>query len=316
MANISGSDMSSRFSNTTMEEETRLSLPVQVSFIISIIINSITCPFTVVFNVLVIVAVKRRPRLQSYSNILLACLAATDAVNGLLVQSSFILWMILKLLGITTEVTVNNFHNSALRASLVCSSLHLMLVTCERLVAIKFTMQYPYIITKQNIKVAVTTFWILPISSEVLKNSIEEPIFSNTLTALVLFSCVLFVAISYVMLYRETRRQEKKIKTQQLPQEEVERFAKESKALKTTVYVVGAVVVCLLPAAIFLFLVLYISVEKIYPSNLYFVYTPWIRTCGMLNSLLNPLIYCWRQQEMRKFVLNRFSAVQEVHPAN
>ena len=40
------------------------------------------------------------------------------------------------------------------------------------------------------------------------------------------------------------------IKTQQLPQEEVERFAKESKALKTTVFAVCAVVLCLLPAAL------------------------------------------------------------------
>ena len=278
-----------------MEEETRLSFPVQVSSSINIIINSITCPFTVGFNMLVIMAVKRRPRLQSYSNILLACLAATDAVNGLLVQSSFILWMILKLLGMNSEATlVAYFHNSALRASLVCSSLHLMLVTCERLLAIKFTVHYPYVITNQNIKVAVTTFWILAISSEVLKNLTDEPIFSNILTALVLFSCVLFVAISYVMLYRETRHHEKKIKAQQLPQEEVERFAKESKALKTTVYVVGAVVMCLLPAAIFVLLVLYISVEKIYQSSLFFVITPWIATSYLLNSLLNPLIYCSR----------------------
>ena len=278
--------MSRKFSNTTMEEETRLSLPAQVSFIINIIINSIMCPFTVVLNVLVIMAMKRRPRLQSYSNILLACLAATDAVNGLVAQSSFILWMILKLLGMTNQKMVLIFHNSALRASLVSSSLHLMLVTCERLVAIKFTIHYPYVITKQNIKVAVTAFWILAISSEVLKNLIDQTIISNTVTALSLFACVLFVAISYVMLYRETRRHEKKIETQQLPQEEVERFAKESKALKTTVYVVGAVVMCLLPAAFLLLSV--VGRQKLQQSLLFLVYTPWIRTCGMLNSLLNP----------------------------
>ena len=317
MANISGSDMSSRFSNTTMEEETRLSLPAQVSLIINIIINSITCPFTVVLNVLVIMAVKRRPRLQSYSNILLACLAATDAVNGLLVQPLIILWMTLKLLGLTSHNSVlDSFQNSAVRASLVCSSLHLMLVTCERLVAIKFTLHYPYVVTKQNIKVAVTAFWILAISSEVLKNLMEQTTISNTVAALSLFTCVLFVAISYAMLYRETRRHEKKIKTQQLPQEEVERFAKESKALKTTVYVVGAVVVCLLPATVYILLLLSVSGQKLTQSSLFFVFTPCIFTSGMLNSLLNPLIYCWRQQEMRKFVINRFSAVQEVHVAS
>ena len=37
------------------------------------------------------------------------------------------------------------------------------------------------------------------------------------------------------------------IKTQQMPQEEVERFAKDNKALKTTVYVVGALALCFSP---------------------------------------------------------------------
>ena len=37
------------------------------------------------------------------------------------------------------------------------------------------------------------------------------------------------------------------IKTQQLPLDEVDRFVKESKALKPTVYVIGAVALCFLP---------------------------------------------------------------------
>jgi len=60
-----------------MGEEIKLSDPAQVSFIINLIVNGITCPFTVLINVLVIMAVKRRRRLQGNSNILLACLAAT-----------------------------------------------------------------------------------------------------------------------------------------------------------------------------------------------------------------------------------------------
>ena len=56
-------------------------------------------------------------------------------------------------------------------------------------------------------------------------------------------------------MYHETRRHEKKMKTQQLPQKEVERFAKESKALKTTVFVVSAVMLSFLYMAISLLLV-------------------------------------------------------------
>ena len=97
------------------------------------------------------------------------------------------------------------------------------------------------------------------------------------------------------------------IKTQQLPQEEVERFTKESKALTTAVSVVGAVVLCFLPLAL---TVLSYAFELNLGLTNSFV-APWIRTFGMLNStvnsLLNSLIYCWRQKGMRRFVLSNFA---------
>ena len=84
---------------------------VEVSNILSIIINSITCPFTVLLNVLVIMAVKRRPRLESNTNILLACLAVTDALTGLTTQPSFITWKMLEVQKPETGITqVKDFH--------------------------------------------------------------------------------------------------------------------------------------------------------------------------------------------------------------
>ena len=300
-------------------------VPVLVSLISTVIINGISCPFTVLLNVLVIMAVKRRPRLQTNTNILLACLAATDAVlTGLLVQPSFILWKTLQLLGRTRQETVEAilFHNSSLRTAFMFSSLHLMLVTGERLVAIKFFTRYPYVVTKQNIKRAVTVLWISAIIwgiAEMVAQVNSKGVighYMNVPLAFVLISCVLFITCSYVILYRETLRQRKKIKTQQLPQEAVERFAQENKALKTTVYVVGAVVFCLLPAAFSLLWVVSLP-AGVSPTEFKFfdAYTPWISTFGMLNSLVNPLIYCWQQKEMRKFVF-RFQARQVVLPVN
>ena len=306
-------------------ESNTQNVPILVSLISTVIVNGISCPLIVTLNVLVIMAVKTRPRLQTNTNILLACLAATDAVlTGLLVQPSFILWATLNLLGKTTQGTMDavaRFHSSSLRIAVMCSSLHLMLVTGERLTAIKFFTRYPYVVTKQNIKHAVIVFWILAITwgaTDMLAQIYIDGLlfYLNFLLAIILISCVLFITCSYVILYHETLRQRKKIKTQQLPQEAVERFANESKALKTTVYIVGAVVFCLLPAALSLLWVVSLP-PGVNPreSKFFYAYTPWISTFGMLNSLLNPLIYCWRQRETRKFVL-RFKAHQVVLPVN
>lgn len=116
----------------------------------TLIINSIACPFTVFLNVLVIMAVKRRRRLQTKSNILLACLAATDALTGLITQPAFILWKTFEMTGALNYNPPRVIHGSTLRALSVCSCLHLMLVTAERLVAIKFTMNYLYIVSEEK----------------------------------------------------------------------------------------------------------------------------------------------------------------------
>ena len=115
--------------------------PREVHYIITIIINIITSPLTVLLNVLVIVAVIRRPRLQSYPNILLACLAVTDVLTGLITQPSFVLCGILQLLSMNeSEVTLCSFNYSALRTLSLGSCLHLMLITCDRLIAISISL--------------------------------------------------------------------------------------------------------------------------------------------------------------------------------
>ena len=321
MANVSSSNLTSKFSNTIVDQE--LSSLAKASYIISIIFNSITCPFTVLLNVLVILAVKSRPRLQSKPNILLACLAVTDAMNGLSAQPAFILATTLKLLRMTSYLRISVYYqNFASRVLYVCSALHLMLVTLERLVAIKFTMRYPYVVTNRNIKVAVIAFWIVCLCSEQAALITDQTIFTNAFTGLVLTSCVLFILVSYVILYRETRRHENKIKTGQLPQEEKERFLRDRKALKTTVYVVGAVLLCLSPAAAWLLVSSFLRVvaEELWAQmthdQLRKTIGPTVRTFVYLNSLINPLIYCWRQKEMRKYVFNKFCKSQDVHPVN
>ena len=59
--------------------------------------------------------------------------------------------------------------------------------------AIKFPMNYPYIVTKKNIKVAVIVFWVTALSIEIVRLTINQKVFSNVLPALSMFSRVLFL---------------------------------------------------------------------------------------------------------------------------
>ena len=120
---------------------------------------------------------------------------------------------------------------------LIASHLHLMLVTFEMLAAIKFTMHYQSFITNDNLKMAVSAIWSSAFMCGVF-TVLKMNLLLQFIGSLITSSCIFFVALTYVILYHEIRRHQRKIKTQQLPQEEVERFIKESKALKTTLFIV------------------------------------------------------------------------------
>lgn len=163
-------------------------------------------------------------------------------------------------------------------------------------------MHYPYVVKKRNIQVAVVSVWIFTISCDLGRRIRTEAVtFFNGLMAFIVFTCIIFIFCSYVILYRETLRHQKKIKMQQLPQEEVERFLKERKALKTTVLVVVAVTLCFLPVPLGVLASTTLNKYEIKKYTITFI-PPYVRTFVMLNSFLNPLIYCWRQRKMREFV--------------
>ena len=312
MTNVSEINLK-QFSRNISDEGLQLQLPEQVVLIIQIIITTATCPLTILLNILVILAVKKTRRLQSKPNILLACLAATDAFIGLTAQPSSILVEVFRLIDMTSlaQKIRLNFHNRVLLAGITNSLIHLMLVTFERLVAIKFTIHHPFLITDKYIMVSVASFWIIVLCTLALRYIIPNVVLFTVGSLVVI--CIIFIAISYVILYRETLRHKKRIKTEQIAQQEVETFLKENKALKTTVYVVGSLVLCFTPS---LLLLVSIVVKRLSLVANSVSFVSFCRVLVMLNSLLNPLIYFWRDKEMRKLVLPFFSRCITVNPSN
>ena len=303
---------SKQFSTNVSDEGLQLNLTERVVLIIQIIITTTACPFTILLNILVIMAVKKTPRLQSKANILLACLAATDAFIGLTAQPSYVFFATFQVLDMNSLAQAIRFHwhDRAIAAGGSNCLLHLMLVTFERLVAIKFTIHYLSLITEKNIKVSVVIFWIIAFCTWVLRY--VTPYVELFTLALLVPGCIIFLSISYVILYRETLRHKKRIKTEQMAQQEVQNFLREDKALKTTVYVVGSLIFCFIPSSFLLLSLLVDSLSLKY--SVYFV--SFSRVFIMLNSLLNPLLYFWRDKEMRKLVLPFFLRCITVNPSN
>ena len=196
--------------------------------IIIIIINTISFPCAVLLNVLVIKAVKTTPRLRTNSNILLACLAVTDALTGLLCQPLFILWRIFLVFGLSNSETAKISFISSLLVTLVSSYLHLMLVTFERLIAIKLTMHYSNIMTEKNMKIAVLVVWIIAFIYGILRG-MKKVLAARSLTGLFVFSFLLSLTLSCIekLLAIKTR-----LKLNIFPRKMWKDFLKRTKHLK------------------------------------------------------------------------------------
>ena len=84
-------------------------------------------------------------------------LSSRDCVLG---QPSYILWKVFQLLGLGSSKKFSYFYFDFMIVFSTASSVHLRLITFQRLIAIKFTMQYSNKIANNNLKVALTAIWV------------------------------------------------------------------------------------------------------------------------------------------------------------
>lgn len=271
----------------------------EVSYVLAVIFNSITCPFTILLNALTITAMIKKTSLQSNPNILLACLAATDLLCGLAGQPTFILWKTFQLNGIHNNCMVRQIHNWVFALLSLQSVLHVSLVTGERLIAIKFSLRYVGIVNSKNILAAVMISWLFGLfvqAGVIMSSDSAVSQYFGFLIASALIICILFIISSYAIIFPEIIRHHKMIKEQQQSRYELERRNREDKALRTTLLVNGALLLSFTPMALTL-----LFKPKTGYDGIHDLLLPWARTAAMLNSLLNPLIYCWRQDPLRAF---------------
>ena len=180
-------------------------------------------------------------------------LAGTDLMTGVLGQPVLIANQIYRLTGAGTFASdFCGLRNITSRTSAVASFQHLMLISIERYIAIKYSYSYHAVIPKRRLVGAVLTASLLVIFPSFLSifvnsSSVIFPIFRVFTIALSI--CVLVYC--RIAVYHEARKQKLEIKTQQVSAEAKETFLKENKALKTTSFVIGAALVTFLPIICF-----------------------------------------------------------------
>lgn len=257
-----------------------------------------SCPFTILLNALVIVAVNTKPRLKTSSNILVGCLAVTDVFMGLFAQPMYIACRTLNLHGDTSDeyCTLLRLTRNIIRLLAASSILHVFIMSFERYYAIKNVLTYTAMRNKTRKLLGSSALaWIAAVAGAVLQAfSIKVFITFTSISSLsVILAVIIFCQVG---VYSETRRHEKCIAAQQVSLEARKKFSKEKKALKSTSCVIAFLLLTFLPLFFVRILMFTSAITSVNVSNFSFNA---ITLVTILNSLINPIIYCVRLRQFR-----------------
>ena len=270
-------------------------------FIFRTTVNAIICPLIILLNALVIVAVKTKRQLRTESNMILACLATTDLMVGLVTQPLQIASYSLMIRGETHNSQFCTLTEVSMAVSMTCLSaslFHLFLMTAERYIAIKHPFAYENQVTEVRLMVASGVAWVAGIVLPFhLTGNTNETFELKLEVSIILYILVPAIVYCNVVICKEVRRNEKQIVSNQVSLEAKEKMLKNKKSFYTTLVIILTIFLCFIPTNICLNII--DSFTDRIPNDVRGMVISVVTLLPFLNSLFNPLIYVVRIRYFR-----------------
>ena len=264
----------------------------------------ITSPFTVLFNSLVIVALKKRRELEKLSNILLCSMAVTDLLTGAITMPLSATLDVLILSHVPYEYIcpIDFLVNKPLIFSLSISSLyHLTAIAWERNMALKSWIKYRNNVTEKRLTRLAIAVWLFGVITRgptvlIVVADVHGKFLSMWLKgeSVLMVCCLAAICYFYFMIFLEVRKRDRN----QINQ--VAFLAKtrlESRVAKTTAMITVAIVLSFVPFTSIAILVNIFPAFRTYP-----VYR-FAETVVQFNSLVSPIMYSYRDKRFRNAIL-------------
>lgn len=252
----------------------------------------------VIFNTVAILAIRRTLSLSKNFKILLLNLAVADAGVGLISQPLNLAILIAEIENHNFKYLqqINKIYQSTTTLLCVASFLGVTAVAADRFLAVYLHLRYEELVTKKRVTSAVTAVWTVSVIIALLWEFKQNIAFAIIATFLMV--CLIVIALFYFKLHLVVKYHTEQLMAQQIQcrenNEELERLnaERQKRSAFMIFYVYLALLICYLPITIF--------------NTLYFLgieVLPIVAVvCDILfvlNSSLNPLIYCWKIKHIR-----------------
>ena len=275
----------------------------KVSLQLIIAITAIAAPFTTFLNILVIVTIQKTRELQTNSSILISSLAITDVLVGAVSTPLIITVDALILRGTVPESIVCKINHSAAFVQYIAYSasyMHLILMGWERYIAIAKPTKYKVLVRKQRIKrysgiiwITIVILYVLVMTLQAIALPHEFVLVLHFIEGVVWLVGFMTLVYFYSMVYSKARKQSRS---------QISQISQISTKIQSRI----AFTAFLLTAAVFIFslpIPVVIATVQFWPilrANSVF---RWSEVSNFLNSLLNPVLYFYRNRRYRKAAL-------------
>ena len=232
------------------------------------------------------------------SKLLLGCLASTDLCVGLLVQPLYVNVLL------SAEHSKHCYYSSLLMNTTTpffcrVSLMTLTAISEDRLLALKLGIRYRQVVILRRVWVLVITIWLSITANTVILHYI--PLYSFRIFATEGILCKIASTSCYMKIYSILRHHQAQVQhhVHQGEQNDGEtplNIARYRKTVSSTLWVQITLVACYLPLGVVM------AIVAIYEPL--FSALDATMTLIMLNSTLNPFLYCWKIQEMKQAVMD------------
>ena len=273
----------------------------QLTFLL--VLNSFLSVTAFLGNALILVALHKKSSLHPPSKLLLRSLATTDLCVGLIAEPlDVISW-------ITVAKGQRNIYRYATSvrcttANIFCgvSVLTLTAISVDRLLALLLGLRYKQFVTLKRTYVIVITLWVLPALLSAMW--FWKP-FINVLCRIIGIPLCLIISIfSYTKIFLTLRHHQNQVHVQQPNHTNQLNIARYKKAVSTAIWLQLTLVACYLPYGVVTAL-LTNGGRSSSVSNAW----NYAVTLVFLNSSLNPILFCWKMEEVRQAAKNTIRQV-------